>query len=103
MAANRKVSDALRAEALWDKLAWQQIAEKTQRLADSLKTQVWVEQEKSALKDAQLGTQLAGLIECGEQKAALKGWATVGKVGTIVVGVAVLGVVTVGILDAVKP
>lgn len=103
MAANRKVSDALRKEALGDKLVWQDLAGRTQRLADSLRTQVWVEQEKGHQKDDMLGISQGNLMACREKNAKLSGWATVGKVWTIALGGSVLGLTTIAVIHAVRP
>ena len=43
------------------------------------------------------------LIDCGQKVASLKPWATVGKIGVIVVSVAVVGIVAAQVVQATTP
>ena len=91
MAANRLVLDRQVRQALWDKHAWQSIADRERERADTLMVALEMEKGVSRMRLDQLGDLREDLMDCGERAGRLSGWATVGKVGVAVAGVGVLG------------
>ena len=103
MAAARKVSDDMRREIGQQFNIQSSILRKTEEREAN--TQKELDATKKALAEYKVDNtnKTQDLIACGQKVASLKPWATVGKVGVVVVGVSVVGIVTASIIEASKP
>ena len=102
MAANRIVSNELRRRAAWERAAWERIADAEGERAKTIQNALEAEQVRTRTLAASNIRLQEGMIACNATASALKGWASVGKVSTFVVGVGVLGITTVAILNAAR-
>lgn len=82
--------------------SWMQVAELERQKADTIKASFDAAMEKGWLLSNDNAELRAGLIECHRKLEKHKTWATVGKLWTAGIGVALVGITTSAILNAVK-
>lgn len=103
MAAKRTVSDRKRRDALFDAQAYKNLAAGIQKELDDTKLASSAKDAKIDTLASTVGALQQNLIQCGMDKAALRSWATVGRITVGLVTAGVGTVATVLILNSAKP